>query len=128
MRIGKLDSQFNWISQLQKDHTNAVSYTLFRYALGMVQKKENSNLVCIIKLLWDPFFRLQDLSIAWDHLYQTDLDRDFYKLWVELSFEGRFGKFSAHFCVTCTWYGWFKKLGQHSTFFQQSFRLVLSPK
>ncbi len=70
----------------------------------------SSNFSCFWTL-----FGPRNLSIAWNSLYQTDLDRDSCNLWLELSFEKRFDKLLAHFCFSCTWYEWFKKLGQHST-------------
>ncbi len=59
-------------------------------------------------------FGPRSLNIAWDLLNQTDLDRDFLKRYVDLSFEERYRPFLAHFNFVSTWYEWFKKLGQRT--------------
>ncbi len=46
----------------------------------------------------------RNLSIVCDLLNQTDLDQDFCDLYTDLSFEGRFSTFLAHFCLVSTWY------------------------
>ncbi len=49
------------------------------------------------KCHFGPFFPLQNSSIAWHLLNQTDLDRNFCECSVDLSCEGRFSTFLAHF-------------------------------
>ncbi len=44
-------------------------------------------------------FGSRNLSIAYDLLYQTDLDRDFCELSIELSFEGRLDGFVDDFVL-----------------------------
>ncbi len=72
-------------------------------------------LITRILTVFGSFFRLRNLSIAWDLLSQTGLDRDFCKLYVALPFEGRCSTIITHVYFVRTWYEWFEELGQRTT-------------